>query len=90
MAAGAAAVKVVEREVFEPAPQPRMAEVVPLHGGITLMDLKASTCRWPMGDPSGDNFSFCGQRAETGATYCTAHAEVAFPGRTKPRKPPAR
>ncbi|WMS44201.1 GcrA family cell cycle regulator [Acuticoccus sp. MNP-M23] len=92
MAAGAAAVKVVEREVFEPAPVPQhVAEVVPLRGGITLTDLSASTCRWPIGDPSGDNFSFCGARSEPGDTYCTAHADVAFPGRTnKPRKPTGR
>ena len=86
MAAGAAAVKVVERDVYEVAPEPRVAEIVPLHGGIALMDLKASSCRWPIGDPSTDNFSFCGARTETGATYCAAHCEVAFPARNTPRK----
>ena len=89
MAAGAAVVKVVEREVFEPLPEPVAtvaAEVVPLHAGITLDELKASSCRWPVGDPSGENFRFCGARTGPTDTYCTAHADLAFPGRNKPKK----
>jgi GcrA cell cycle regulator len=83
MAVGAAAVKVVEREVPQPAVQ---AEVVPLHEGVALLDLKASSCRWPIGDPSEEDFRFCGTRVAPGETYCACHAEMAFPSRGKPRK----
>jgi GcrA cell cycle regulator len=34
-------------------------------------------CRWPIGDPRDDGFSFCGRRAEAGP-YCPAHCAVAF------------
>jgi len=34
-------------------------------------------CRWPMGDPRDDGFSFCGRWAEAGP-YCPAHCAVAF------------
>lgn len=81
MAAGAVAVKVVEEPEMETAPVP--AEVVSMSAGITLMDLSASTCRWPVGDPSVANFRFCGARCAPGDTYCRAHSEQAFPSRHK-------
>jgi GcrA cell cycle regulator len=34
-------------------------------------------CRWPIGDPRAEDFSFCGRRTETGP-YCPAHRAVAF------------
>ena len=84
MAAGALAVKVVEREVMEIIPLPE-AEVVPLHGGVTLFELGAAACRWPIGDPSADAFLFCGSRTQPGEVYCRSHAELAFPARRKPK-----
>ena len=83
MAAGALAVKVVEEPEMETAPEP--AQVVPLSAGITMMDLSASSCRWPVGDPSAANFRYCGARAAPGDTYCRAHSEQAFPSRNKSR-----
>lgn len=80
MAAGALAVKVVEEPEEAPAPQPA-AEVVPITGGVGLMDLKVSSCRWPLGDPSQDDFRYCGARCVAGDTYCRAHSEQAFPSR---------
>jgi len=91
MAVGSTVVKVVEREAFVPEPEPRpqpepvVAEVVPLHDGVTLFNLKASCCRWPIGDPSDPGFRFCGARTD-GETYCAAHAEIAFPARTRVKK----
>lgn len=82
MAAGALAVKVVEREAPAVVMQ---AEVVPLHGGVDLMELSAATCRWPVGDPAQDGFRFCGARVGAAETYCKAHAEVAYPARAKAR-----
>jgi GcrA cell cycle regulator len=80
MAVGSTVVKVVER--FEPVPlPPAEARVVPLHGGITLLDLKPTSCRWPLGDPAQEDFRFCGTKTAPGETYCSCHAEVAFPAR---------
>ena len=45
---------------------------------VTIMDLRESMCRWPMGDPTKPDFRFCGGRAITGLPYCTQHAQIAY------------
>ncbi|CAO4177767.1 GcrA family cell cycle regulator [Methylorubrum populi] len=45
---------------------------------VTIMDLRDSMCRWPMGDPTSPEFRFCGGRAITGLPYCTTHAQIAY------------
>ena len=45
---------------------------------VTIMDLRDSMCRWPMGDPTSPDFRFCGGRAITGLPYCTQHAQIAY------------
>jgi GcrA cell cycle regulator len=41
-------------------------------------------CKWPIGDPSLDNFTFCGRRSEETGPYCHEHAMVAYqPVQTK-------
>src|SRR3712207_1185997 len=34
--------------------------VVPMSERVTIMDLRESMCRWPMGDPTKPEFRFCG------------------------------
>ncbi len=61
--------------------------VVPVHqkvgdqparfGTATVITLGAHMCKWPIGDPSSMEFSFCGKRAEEGV-YCVEHARVAY------------
>ncbi|XWN32215.1 MAG: GcrA family cell cycle regulator [Devosia sp.] len=88
MAVGNTVVKVVEREVVAPPPPVlEEAAVVPIHGGISLLDLSATSCRWPVGDPSEADFRFCGAKTGAGDVYCSAHADLAFPGRTRRPKP---
>lgn len=45
---------------------------------VTIMDLRESMCRWPLGDPTSADFHYCGDRAITGLPYCTHHAEIAY------------
>ncbi|MCB9963949.1 MAG: gcrA cell cycle regulator family protein [Rhodospirillales bacterium] len=45
---------------------------------IKLTDLKDRQCRWPLGDPRDEDFSFCGCQAMPGVPYCAAHAQVAY------------
>jgi GcrA cell cycle regulator len=45
---------------------------------VTIMDLRESMCRWPLGDPTTPEFRFCGARSITGLPYCTHHAEIAY------------
>jgi len=54
-----------------PAPMPD------LPGTATVMTLGAHMCKWPIGDPSSTEFSFCGRRASEGV-YCVEHARVAY------------
>ncbi len=52
-------------------------------GIIQLTDLDNHTCRWPLGDPKDENFSFCGKKVRVGQTYCEEHAAIAY---VKPNK----
>lgn len=89
MAAAAAVVRVVERPLpaLQPQAQPQtIADVVPFARGVTLLDLGPQQCRWPIGDPGGSDFKFCGARTGPAETYCCGHADLAFPARQKKRK----
>ena len=42
-----------------------------------MLTLGAHMCKWPIGDPSSAEFTFCGARASEGP-YCVNHAQVAY------------
>jgi GcrA cell cycle regulator len=44
----------------------------------SLLDLQHWHCRWPMGDPTSEDFRFCGSRPMSGLPYCPAHAKMAY------------
>ncbi|MDI1364889.1 MAG: GcrA family cell cycle regulator [bacterium] len=46
-------------------------------GSATVLTLGAHMCKWPIGDPSSDAFTFCGRRSSDGP-YCNEHARVAY------------
>ena len=58
-----------------PSPEPVALQV---SQRVTIMDLRESMCRWPIGDPTTPEFRFCGGRSITGLPYCTQHAEIAY------------
>jgi GcrA cell cycle regulator len=35
-------------------------------------------CKWPIGDPATDDFTFCGRRSTDDGPYCVEHARVAY------------
>lgn len=51
---------------------------IPMSERVTIMDLRESMCRWPMGDPTKPEFRFCGARSIMGLPYCTHHARIAY------------
>lgn len=56
-------------------------------GSATVLTLGAHMCKWPIGDPSTDAFSFCGRRTSQEGPYCVEHARVAYqPQQKKPGK----
>ncbi len=64
-----------------PAPSHNMSDdvVVPISKRVTIMELKESMCRWPLGDPSSKDFRFCGTRSPGSAIpYCEHHARIAY------------
>lgn len=46
--------------------------------GMKLMQLDSHTCRWPLGDPRDEDFSFCGKKVRMGQTYCDEHSALAY------------
>ncbi len=46
--------------------------------GLRLFDLRANTCRWPLGGTWEPAEFFCGERTLTGCPYCKGHQQRAF------------
>ena len=64
------------------APPPPRYYVPETPGSATVLTLGAHMCKWPIGDPSSDGFTFCGARATEGP-YCIHHAQVAYQPKQK-------
>ena len=68
--------------VMEAPPQPKaqLEEVViPMSERVTIMELRESMCRWPLGDPASPDFRYCGADSPIGeGPYCKYHARVAY------------
>ena len=64
------------------APQPYRSSgdnVVAIAENVTIMDLRESMCRWPVGDPSSSEFRYCGGKAPIGdGPYCAFHSRMAY------------
>ena len=66
-----------------PAPMPARSDysdnVVPMAENVTIMDLRESMCRWPVGDPASVEFRYCGGKAPIGeGPYCAYHSRMAY------------
>lgn len=52
----------------------------------TILTLRDSMCKWPIGDPADPKFAFCGRKATCGP-YCAEHAKIAFqPAKKREKK----
>ncbi|HZZ31920.1 MAG TPA: GcrA family cell cycle regulator [Phenylobacterium sp.] len=68
--------RIAEPVAHAPHPAPvRYVEESP--GTATVLTLGAHMCKWPIGDPSMDNFTFCGRGCDDGP-YCHEHSQVAY------------
>src|SRR5512143_4004587 len=46
-----------------PVPAPRPPASIEEPGTATVLTLGAHMCKWPIGDPATDSFTFCGRRS---------------------------
>ena len=55
-------------------------EAKPLKDGsyATILTLTEHMCKWPIGDPTAEEFRFCGRKTEPEEPYCTPHSMVAY------------
>ena len=61
------------------APRPVLEEIIiPEEERATILDLNEHRCKWPVGDPTREDFYFCGRHSGPGGPYCEHHAKVAF------------
>ncbi len=44
----------------------------------TVLTISDRMCKWPIGDPSTQEFHFCGHPPKAGSPYCDAHSVKAF------------
>lgn len=49
---------------------------------LPLIELTATTCRWPVGDPRQPGFGFCGHDIAEGSRYCPYHRARSVRGST--------
>ena len=77
---GNVALKPAFEEEFQAAPAPAPVEelVIPLHERASILTLKESMCRWPIGDPTEEEFHFCGRKKTGSVPYCEHHARMAY------------
>ncbi|MDJ0512447.1 MAG: GcrA family cell cycle regulator [Methyloceanibacter sp.] len=77
---GNVALKPTFEEEFEAAPAPAPVEelVIPLHERASILTLKDCMCKWPIGDPTDEDFHFCGRKKSGSSPYCEYHSRMAF------------
>ncbi len=62
----------------EPAPEPIRLVEMPTGERCSILMLNERTCRWPIGDPGTEEFSFCGGPPREKGPYCEYHSRIAF------------
>jgi len=63
---------------IDPKALAKVSEIEKKAKRLSLMELTARTCKWPVGDPATEDFWFCGLPVQSGKPYCEAHVGVAF------------
>ena len=65
------------QRMFKLRPEP--VPVVHIPGGISIMELTGSTCRWPVSG-TGADMMYCGCEVHKEQSYCLEHCRIAFYG----------
>ena len=75
---GNAALKVEPEMLRDHRRHAFLSLVMPEAKKLSLEKLTERTCRWPIGDPRGEDFHFCGHDSLEAHPYCRYHAHVAY------------
>ena len=79
---GATALKVdhsaLPEKLPDAEPTPLREVELPPGSRCNILQLNDRTCRWPIGDPSTEDFCFCGAPPKAGQPYCDHHVEIAY------------
>ncbi len=81
---GNVALALSERPMERSMPVPHIRRsyednVISMTENVTIMELRESMCRWPVGDPSSAEFRYCGGKAPIGeGPYCKHHSRMAY------------
>ena len=63
---------------LDPLPRPVEEIYIPPEERASILTLTETKCRWPIGDPSDEDFYFCGREARLESPYCDHHVCVAY------------
>lgn len=74
---GATALAMQPQTLAEAEPERIDSVVVPMSARVTIVELKESMCRWPLGDPTSAEFRYCGSPTHAGP-YCAFHGGLAY------------
>jgi len=74
---GATALAVQAHELTEVEPPEIESVVLPMSLRVTIVELKETMCRWPLGDPTSSEFRYCGSPTHAGP-YCPYHGGLAY------------
>lgn len=45
---------------------------------VGFEEIHEGACRWPVGDPTNDDFVYCGLQTAKGRSYCAGHCRMAY------------
>ena len=71
---GATALAIQPQALAEAQPEEIESVVLPMSVRVTIVELKESMCRWPLGDPASAEFRYCGSPTHADPTAPTTAA----------------
>jgi GcrA cell cycle regulator len=74
---GATALAIAPQALAEVEEPEFESVVLPMSLRVTIVELKESMCRWPLGDPATAEFRYCGSPTASGP-YCAYHGRLAY------------
>jgi GcrA cell cycle regulator len=45
---------------------------------VGFEEIREDACRWPLGDPTAEDFVYCGVQTAKGRPYCAGHCRMAY------------